>query len=78
MTDTLNFSDKRKNIFKTQIYITIIYVAKLNANISYTKIQSQHRNNQLNRKINKEVEDWNWETIFTDNIRLYCNVNVDL
>jgi len=43
-----------KYIFKkTQFYITTIYVAKLNANISYTKTQSQHRNNQLNRKINK-------------------------
>ena len=30
-----------------------LYVAKLNANVSYTKTQSQHRNNQLNRKINK-------------------------
>ena len=39
--------DKSKSI-----YITTIEVAKLNANISYTKTQSQHRNNQLNRKIN--------------------------
>jgi len=33
--------------------MTTSYVAKLNANISYTKTQSQHGNNQLIRKINK-------------------------
>jgi len=44
LTDRLNYSDRwKKYLKKKQIYITTIYVATLNADISYTKTQSQHK-----------------------------------